>query len=89
MELRFSKAAWEDYQHWSETDRKVLRRLNSIIKDICRSPYEGIGKPEPLRESLSGWWSRRITEEHRIIYRAVVDARNQAIEIASCRYRYG
>lgn len=89
MELRFSGDAWEDYQYWFSADRNVFRRLNLVIKDIRRSPFEGIGKPEPLKENLSGWWSRRITEEHRIVYRVVGLDTNQAVEIASCRYHYG
>lgn len=89
MDLRFSSDAWEDYQFWLATDKKVLRRLNAVIKDISRSPFEGIGKPEPLKENLSGWWSRRITEEHRLVYRVVGEGAHQAIEIASCRYHYG
>lgn len=89
MELRFSGDAWEDYQHWFISDRNVFRRLNLVIKDIRRSPFEGIGKPEPLKENLSGWWSRRITEEHRVVYRVVGTEESQAVEIASCRYHYG
>lgn len=89
MDLRFSGDAWEDYQHWLTSDRNVFRRLNLVIKDIRRSPFEGIGKPEPLKENLSGWWSRRITEEHRVVYRVVGPEGNQAVEIASCRYHYG
>lgn len=89
MDLRFSTAAWDDYQFWLATDKKTLRRLNVLIKDVARSPFEGIGKPEPLKENLSGWWSRRITEEHRLVYRVVGDDEDRIIEIASCRYHYG
>lgn len=90
MDLRFSTDAWEDYLHWQTTDRNIVRRVNALIKDIRRSPFEGIGKPEPLKEGLSGWWSRRITEEHRIVYRVVGDRHEtQTLEIASCRYHYG
>ena len=80
----------EDCLYWQATDRKVARRLNALIKDISRTPFEGIGKPEPVKEHLSGWWSRRITEEHRTVYR-VIGSRHepQTIEIASCRYHYG
>ena len=88
-ELRFSSDAWEDYQYWFTNDRNVFRRLNLVIKDILRSPFEGIGKPERLKENLSGWWSRRITEEHRVVYRVVGPEGTQAVEIASCRYHYG
>lgn len=87
MDLRFSTDAWEDYLHWQATDRSVARRLNALIKDISRSPFEGIGKPEPLKGNLSGWWSRRITAEHRIVYRVV--GGQQILEIASCRHHYG
>ena len=89
MELRFSSGAWEDYQYWFLADRNVFRRLNLVIKDIRRSPFEGIGKPEPLKGNLSGWWSRRLTGEHRIVYRTVGPEGAQAVEIASCRYHYG
>jgi toxin YoeB len=89
VELRFSSDAWEDYQYWFANDRNIFRRLNLVIKDIRRSPFEGIGKPEPLKENLSGWWSRRITDEHRVVYRVVGPEGNQAVELASCRYHYG
>ncbi len=82
--LLFSDAAWEDYLHWQEADRAMLRRINQVIKDILRSPNEGIGKPEPLKHQLAGWWSRRITSEHRCVYRATDDT----IEIAALRYHY-
>ncbi|HEX8296200.1 MAG TPA: Txe/YoeB family addiction module toxin [Chthoniobacteraceae bacterium] len=80
--LIFSDEAWEDYLYWQETDRGNLRRINQLIKDIRRSPYEGIGKPEPLKHQLTGWWSRRISSEHRIVYRVT----EQAIEIANLRH---
>ena len=88
MHLRFSSEAWDDYQHWLTTDRNVLRRLNTVIKDTCRSPFEGIGKPEPLKGDLSGWWARRITDEHRLVYRVVGAEREQVLEIAACRFHY-
>jgi toxin YoeB len=84
VDLRFSSAAWEDYQHWLATDRDILRRLNAVIKDVGRSPFEGIGKPEPLKGDLSGWWARRITSEHRLVYRIVGMEREQVVEIAAC-----
>ena len=84
MKLVFSENAWDDYQHWLRTDKKLLKRLNSLIRDIQRSPYEGIGKPEPLKHALSGYWSRRITDEHRIVYKVNDDA----IFIAQARYHY-
>lgn len=84
MKLIFSEHAWEDYVYWQRTDKKILRRINEIIKDIQRNKYQGIGKPEPLRHSLSGYWSRRITSEHRIVYKIEKDA----ILIAQLRYHY-
>ena len=88
VHLRFSGQAWEDYQHWLSYDRNVLRRLNTLIKDTSRSPFEGIGKPEPLKGDLSGWWARRITDEHRLVYRVVGAESTQVLEIAACRFHY-
>lgn len=82
--LTFSDEAWEDYLYWQDTDRSMLRRINKLIKDVRRSPYEGIGKPEPLKHQLAGWWSRRIDSEHRFLYRA----KEQAIEISNLRNHY-
>ena len=82
--LVFSDEAWEDYLYWQDTDRSMVRRINQLIKDIRRSPYEGIGKPEPLKHQLAGWWSRRIDAEHRFVYRAT----EQAVEIAALRNHY-
>ncbi len=82
--LVFSDEAWEDYLHWQETDRSMVRRINQLIKDIRRSPYEGIGKPEPLKHQLAGWWSRRIDAEHRFVYRVT----ENAVEIATLRHHY-
>ncbi len=84
MKLSFADTAWEDYLYWQATDKKQLIRINSLIKDIQHSPFEGIGKPEPLKFNLTGFWFRRIDEEHRLVY-AVTD---EAILIASCRYHY-
>jgi len=84
MNLVFSPQGWEDYQHWLETDRQVLKRINLLIKDTLRNPTEGIGKPEPLRHALAGYWSRRITDEHRFVYRVVGDE----LRIAQLRYHY-
>lgn len=84
MKLIFSEQAWEDYLYWQKTDKKMLERINALIKDITRSPFEGIGKPEPLRNALSGYWSRRINDEHRIVYK-VSDG---ALLIAQLRYHY-
>lgn len=85
MKLMFSSHAWDDYLYWQGTDKKVLKRINALIKEIQRQPYEGIGKPEPLKHGLSGYWSRRINDEHRIIYRCD----NDTLMIAQLRYHYG
>ena len=82
--LVFSDEAWEDYVQWQETDRSMIRRINQLIKDVRRSPYEGIGKPEPLKHQLAGWWSRRIDAEHRFVYRVT----ENAVEIATLRHQY-
>lgn len=84
MNLIFSDHAWEDYLHWQKTDKKMVKRINSLVKDILRSPFEGIGKPEPLKHALSGYWSRRINDEHRFIYK--VDS--ESLYIAQLRYHY-
>ena len=84
MKLIFSENAWDDYQYWIKTDKKILKRVNALIQDIQRSPFSGIGKPEPLKHGLSGYWSRRINDEHRIVY-AVKD---DSIFIAQVRYHY-
>ncbi len=84
MKIIFSTTAWENYLYWQQADKRILKRINLLIKDIQRSPYEGIGKPEPLKHGLSGYWSRRINDEHRIIYKY----QNAAILIAQLRYHY-
>ena len=84
MKVVFSPPAREDYQHWQSTDRTVLRRINRLIEEIRRSPYHGIGKPEPLKYGLAGAWSRRITDEHRLVYRVTADS----VEIIQARYHY-
>ncbi|MFC7377117.1 Txe/YoeB family addiction module toxin [Brevundimonas sp. GCM10030266] len=84
MKLTFQTRGWEDYLHWQETDRKMLRKLNGLIKECLRTPFEGTGKPEPLKGEFRGWWSRRIDQEHRLIYRATEDG----LLIAQCRYHY-
>ena len=84
MKLTFSSNAWEDYLYWQKTDKIILKRINSLIKDIQRQPFEGIGKPEQLKFNLSGFWSRRINEEHRLIY----SVEDEAILIVACRYHY-
>ena len=84
MKIIFAPEAWEDYLLWQETDKKTVRRIHDIIKDTMRSPFVGIGKPEPLRFALSGFWSRRITDEHRMVYRI----ENDSLLIAQLRYHY-
>jgi toxin YoeB len=84
MKLLFSERAWEDYLHWQAQDEKILERLNTLIREASRTPFQGIGKPEPLRGDLSGWWSRRITQEHRLVYRVS----EGTLQIAQCRYHY-
>ncbi|HEY88650.1 MAG TPA: Txe/YoeB family addiction module toxin [Thermoflexia bacterium] len=84
MRLIFSDHAWDDYLFWQKTDKKTLRRINTLIKETKRNPFEGIGKPEPLKHALSGYWSRRITGEHRFVYKASKDA----IYIVQLRYHY-
>ncbi len=84
MKLVFAEQAWEDYLYWQKTDKKILNRINSLIKNISRSPFEGIGKPEPLKHALSGYWSRRINDEHRIVYKVSEDS----LLIAQLRYHY-
>lgn len=84
MRLIFSENAWDDYLHWQRNNPKVLKRINKLIKDIQRQPFEGVGKPEPLKHNFSGYWSRRITDEHRIIYKV----ENDSLMIAQLRYHY-
>ena len=84
MKITFSKNAWEDYLSWQKEDKKILQKINELIKDIQRTPYEGIGKPEPLKYDLAGFWSRRIGLEHRLVYQY----RESEILIYSCRFHY-
>lgn len=84
MKLIFAEQAWEDYLYWQKTDKQILKRINLLIKEVTRDPFEGIGKPEPLKHALSGYWSRRINDEHRIVYKAEDDS----ILIAQLRYHY-
>lgn len=84
MNLCFTKSAWEDYQWFQQRDRKLLKRLNTLIADTLRTPFEGIGKPEPLKGDLAGYWSRRINDEHRLVYKASADA----VTVIACRYHY-
>ncbi|MEH0689862.1 Txe/YoeB family addiction module toxin [Vibrio cholerae] len=82
--LSWTDEAWDDYLYWQTQDKKTLKRINKLINDVKRSPFEGIGKPEPLKENLSGFWSRRIDDTNRLVYAAD----DRAITIISCRYHY-
>lgn len=84
MNIVFSPTAWDDYQYWISTDRAMVKRINSLIKDIQRDNFGGIGKPEALKHALSGFWSRRINDEHRLVYRI----RDGQLEIAQLRFHY-
>jgi len=84
MILSWSDDAWEDYLYWQVTDKKILKRINQLIKSAKRTPAEGIGKPEPLKHERSGYWSRRINQEHRLVYKCADDA----LFIVQCRYHY-
>jgi toxin YoeB len=84
MKYVFVDESWEDYTYWHNTDKKKLKRINELLKDIARNPFDGIGKPEPLKHKYAGFWSRRIDEEHRLIYRY----ENEEIHILKCRFHY-
>lgn len=84
MSIKFSDQAWDDYLYWQANDRATIKRINTLLKEIQRSPFEGIGKPESLKHNLSGFWSRRIDEEHRLIY----SVQDDTLLIAQCRYHY-
>ncbi|WP_350283292.1 Txe/YoeB family addiction module toxin [Nitrosomonas sp.] len=84
MNLIFSEHAWEDYLYWQKNDKKILTRINQLIKEIQHSSFQGIGKPEPLKHGLAGYWSRRIDSEHRIVYKV----ENKSLFIAQLRYHY-
>jgi len=84
MKITFSRNSWEDYTSWQSEDKKILKKINNLIKDIQRTPCEGLGKPEPLKYDLAGLWSRRIDREHRLVYQVIGDE----LFIYSCRYHY-
>lgn len=88
MKLSWSPRAWEDYLYWQQSDKAVLAKINELIRDTMRSPFAGIGKPEPLRDNMKGLWSRRITGEHRLVYRVTGTGDSQLLEIAQCRHHY-
>ena len=84
MKLTFSSKAWDDYLYWQQTDKTILKRINTLIEEIQRDPFDGIGKPEPLKYSLTSYWSRRINDEHRLVYKIS----NDHLLIAQLRYHY-
>ena len=84
MNISFHQDAWEDYLYWQKTDKKLFKRVNELIKAITRNPFEGIGKPEPLKFGMVGKWSRRINQEHRIVY----ETKDDTLYILQCRYHY-
>ncbi|MSO92109.1 MAG: Txe/YoeB family addiction module toxin [Rhodospirillales bacterium] len=84
MDVLFSERAWEEYLYWQQADRSKLARINELIRDIRRQPFKGIGKPEPLRFGYAGYWSRRIDQEHRLVYKV----KGGTVLIAQCRYHY-
>ena len=84
MNILFTSSGWEDYLYWQKTDKSNLKKINKLIKEIARGPFDGMGKPEPLKFDLSGYWSRRITAEHRLVYKVTDDS----IIILQCRYHY-
>jgi toxin YoeB len=88
VRLCFTPRGWADYLHWQGDDPAVLARINELIHDAMRAPFAGIGKPEPLIGDMKGWWSRRITQEHRLVYRVRGTGDEQTLEIASCRFHY-
>ncbi len=88
MKLTWTSLAWEEYVQWQKEDQKILASINELVKDIKRNPFKGLGKPEPLKHHLAGWWSRRISGEHRLVYRVSGKGESQHIEISQCRYHY-
>ncbi len=84
MKLVFAEQAWEDYLHWQHTDQKILKRINALISETARTPFAGTGKPEALKHALAGYWSRRINDEHRMVYRV----EGNALLTAQLRYHY-
>ncbi len=84
MILSWAERAWEDYLYWQRTDKKTLQRVNALLKDIKRQPYEGLANPEPLKHNWTGYWSRRIDRQHRLVYKVT----DEAIVVVQCRYHY-
>ncbi|MET3713232.1 toxin YoeB [Sphingomonas trueperi] len=88
MKVAFDRDAWAEYVEWQREDPKLSERINALIEECRRHPFTGTGKPEPLRRNLAGWWSRRISGEHRLVYRVSGSGDTQALEVLSCRYHY-
>ncbi len=88
MKVVCTEHAWEEHLQWQKEDQKTLSAINDLIKDIRRDPFKGLGKPEPLKHALQGWWSRRISGEHRLVYRVAGKGDEQRLEIVQCRYHY-
>lgn len=88
MRVLFTPDGWSDYRHWAETDPEILKRVNALIEDCRRNLVRGLGKPEPLKGDLSGWWSRRITGDHRLVYRIEGAGAEQRVVIVACRFHY-
>lgn len=88
MNVFLTRLVWEEYLQWQASDPVVAGKINDVVEDIRRNPFKGLGKPEPLRGNLAGWWSRRITGEHRLVYRVVGKGSDQRVEIVQCRYHY-
>jgi toxin YoeB len=89
VRVLWTPAGWDDYLYWQAIDTRIVVRINELIKDARRAPFSGIGKPEPLRGEAAGWWSRRITWEHRLVYRVTGKGDKQVLETAACRFHYG
>lgn len=88
MNVTFWPTAWEDYRRWQGHDAKIVGKLDTLIEECRRHPFSGTGKPEPLGGNLSGWWSRRISQEHRLVYRVTGSGKDQTLQVAQCRYHY-
>lgn len=89
MNIVWASSAWADYIDWQTREPSIATKINHLVADIARSPFKGIGRPEPLRANLTGWWARRITEEHRLLYRVIgVRGKDQRLEILQCRFHY-
>lgn len=88
MNVMFWPTAWEDLRHWQDSDDRIAAKLMGLIEECRRHPFKGTGKPEPLGGNLSGWWSRRINHEHRLVYRVAGSGDEQVLQVAQCRYHY-